>query len=151
MKRWALLVGIICSGIGVFYFSRMQQPASSEFGTTTVRVGEQVLSVRVPKTQAASEQGLSGVTSFSDTEGMWWIFSESQQPTFWMQGMKIDLDFIWVRDGKIVDLTQQVPAPTTTTLPLYRPSEPVTNVLEVAAGFIERHHISKGMNIYTNE
>lgn len=152
MKWWSAF----CVVVAVFALTRIFMfhtgPTAAEYETAKLRIGTQTVHVRVPLTTAASEQGLGGVTSLTDAEGMWWNFSAPQQPTFWMQGMKIDLDFIWVRDGVITELTEHVAAPTspTATLPLYRPEEPVTNVLEVASGFIERHNIRVGMPVTIN-
>jgi uncharacterized membrane protein (UPF0127 family) len=126
-------------------------PDQTMFATAQLRIGQQTVTVRVPTTTAASEQGLSGVSSLSDTEGMYWEFSEPSRPTFWMKGMLIPLDFIWVRDGRVTEITPDVPAPVNGNLPLYQPKDPVTNVLEVSAGFAKRHSIQVGTLVENQE
>jgi uncharacterized membrane protein (UPF0127 family) len=105
----------------------------------------QAIQVQVPMTTATQQQGLAGRTNLSDGEGMLWIFNKPDRPTFWMKGMKIDLDFIWLKDNQIVEIMANVTSPKTVDdLPLYQPSVPVNAVLEVAAGFVGRHSINVG-------
>lgn len=120
------------------------------FQQATLIVGQQRVRVRVPQTEAASEQGLSGVTSLTDEEGMYWEFQELGRPNFWMKDMLIPLDFLWIRDGVVQQITPNVPAPKNGNLPIYQPTADVTNVLEVPAGFAERHGIKVGTGV-TNE
>jgi uncharacterized protein len=105
----------------------------------------QAIQVQVPMTTATQQQGLAGRANMSDGEGMLWLFNKPDRPTFWMKGMKIDLDFIWIKDNQIMEIMASVPSPQTTDdLPLYRPSVPVNAVLEVASGFVGRHSINIG-------
>lgn len=126
-------------------------PTDEMFATTRILIGQHALNVRVPKTTAASEQGLSGVASLSDTEGMYWEFSEPSRPNFWMKGMLMPIDFLWIRDGVVTEITPNVPVPVNGNLPLYQPKEPVTNVLEVQAGFAERYNIIVGTGVSVEE
>jgi uncharacterized membrane protein (UPF0127 family) len=71
---------------------------------------------------------------------MLFVFDEPGYPAFWMQGMRFDLDLVWARGGRIVDVTPNVPRPppgpdpNAAPLPVYRPREPANLVLEVPAG-----------------
>lgn len=142
------IISIVLIGYQLRQFAQTSPPqAETMFTSTRILVGQQALTVRVPKTATASEQGLSGVASLSDTEGMYWEFSEPSRPNFWMKGMLIPLDFLWIRDGVVTEITPNVPAPVNGNLPLYQPKEPVTNVLEVSAGFAERHNIIVGTGV----
>jgi uncharacterized membrane protein (UPF0127 family) len=63
--------------------------------------------------------------------------------SFWMRDVRFDLDLVWIRDGRIVDVHHRVPAPKDPTpegsLPTYRPRELADTVLEVSAGFAAAH------------
>jgi uncharacterized membrane protein (UPF0127 family) len=53
-----------------------------------------------------------------------------------MKDMKFDIDIIWIRDGKVVEITEDIPTPDdeSSKLILYSPSQPVDRVLEVNSG-----------------
>lgn len=101
---------------------------------------------RDPKTRAI---GLSGRDSLPEMHGMVFLFDrENFYPPFWMKNTLIPLDFIWVDDGKVADLTENVnPSPSGTPdsdLPIYTSKVPTDVVIEVNAGFIEKYNITIG-------
>ena len=96
------------------------------------------------------EQGLSGRPRLTNSQGMLFNFGTSTTPGFWMKDMNFDLDFIWIRDGKIIGITPNVPAPAqdkkfdTASLPTYYPPSAVNQVLEVNAGWAEKNNVTVG-------
>lgn len=72
--------------------------------------------------------------------GMLFTFDQLGQYGFWMKDMRMDLDFVWLREGEIVDLTENVPAPKETfeELTVYQATVPIDSVLEFRAGWVER-------------
>lgn len=84
-------------------------------------------------------------------DGMLFLFPERRIPTFWMLEMRFPLDFIWIDGDTVVSLHQNVPHPMDTTarqdIAQVRPTQPVTAVLEVPAGFIERESIRIGTQV----
>ncbi len=106
-----------------------------------VRIRGLVIHAELARTPAEREQGLSGRSSLAHDGGMLFVFEQDLQPGFWMRGMRLPLDFIWIsRDLRVVDTTENVPPPEPGTspeqLPLYRPGAPVLYVLEVNAGTV---------------
>jgi uncharacterized membrane protein (UPF0127 family) len=65
-----------------------------------------------------------------------------------MKDMKFALDFIWVNNGKVVQIDANIPAPDINTpdnqLKLYKSKFPVDSVLEVNAGFALKSNIKVG-------
>lgn len=118
------------------------QRGAVDFSDTNVQV-------LIPTTVATQERGLAGRTTLSDTDGMLWIFTDPAQPTFWMKGMLIPLDFVWIKSGQVVDLTINVPPPATpdAPLPIYQPSVLVDAMLEVRAGFAASHGLIIGSTV----
>ncbi len=117
------------------------------YGRATVIFSDTSVRALVPTTTALSQLGLGGRTELSDGEGMLWVFAPAARPAFWMHGMVVPLDFIWIQRNQIVDLTTDVPPPadpTSTDIPQYEPTVPVDHVLEVAAGFAARHNVHVG-------
>ena len=104
--------------------------------------------VLVADTLTERAAGLSGYAGLPDDAGMLFVFSEPTQPSFWMKGMEFALDIIWIRDEAVVQIHASVPPPNEETpedqLPRYRPDEPITHVLELAAGAAARYGITVG-------
>ena len=93
-------------------------------------------------------QGLSNRISLAENQGMLFNFGDnaSVTPEFWMKDMEFDLDLIWIKNKKIIGLTNNVPAPkiNNAALTIYRPQSPVDEVLEVKAGWAEKNKIRIG-------
>ena len=77
-----------------------------------------------------------GRSSLDNDEGMLFIFPSETSPAFWMQGMLISLDIIWIDSGlNVVGVASNVPPHSGSgSPPTYHPPQPVRYVLEVGAG-----------------
>ena len=62
--------------------------------------------------------------------------------------LQFPLDFIWIDDNKVVDITENVPVLIQGTIPTIKPKEPINKVLEVNAGEIAAAHIQIGDTVY---
>jgi uncharacterized membrane protein (UPF0127 family) len=81
--------------------------------------------------------------------GMFFLFQTGRTTDFWMRGMLIPLDFVWIgEDCTVVDTTVNVPPPdsdeSNSPLPLYSSSVPAAYTFEINAGEIERFGIQVG-------
>jgi len=107
-----------------------------------------VFKVEVADTALSRMRGLSGRQSLGKDEGMLFVFPVSAQYTFWMKGMKFPLDLVWIQNGSVIGVTMNVPTPTSTfDFATYLPPSPVSRVLEVNAGTVERLGVSIGDKI----
>ena len=93
----------------------------------------------VARTGAEQARGLSGRAELPTQSGMLFPQSRDVIASFWMRGMLIPLDFVWIgADCRVADLTENVPPPADpeqrTGLPIYSPSEPVRYIFEINAG-----------------
>lgn len=106
------------------------------------------LKVEIADTQEKRSKGLGGRQSLASEEGMLFIFPDTQKRPFWMKGLSFPLDFIWIRENKVVDLLHRVQPPTPgqsdASLPIYQSKEEVDKVLEVPAGTIQGLDIKVG-------
>jgi len=122
--------------------SRMQI-VNSENSETKV-----VLNIEIADTIDKRKLGLGGRVRFASDSGMLFVFDQVSQPNFWMKGMKIPLDFVWINGDKVVDLLENVAPPengqSDSTLPRYAPNVGADKVLEVNAGFIKTFNIKIG-------
>lgn len=97
-----------------------------------------------PKTRS---KGLSGVESLGENQGMLFVFdAQDTRPIFWMKGMLIPIDIIWIDDNKIVQIdTARAPQGDETGEEIrISPDKPIDYVLEVASGYAEANEIKVG-------
>lgn len=119
--------------------------------SNTVLIGNTTVNVDVADTQDKRAKGLGGRENLASNSGMLFVFDKADKYGFWMKGMKIALDFIWIKDGVVVDLLKNIQPPTPnqpdTSLPVYMPNQPVNMVLEVNSGFVDSHNIKVGDSV----
>src|SRR3954465_15494311 len=92
--------------------------------------------VQLADTPDGRDKGLGGIKQIGEEEGMLFLFSEPQMPSFWMKDMLFPIDIVWINGDRIVDITDNVkPMPDTPVvqLPIYKPSVAADKVLEVNA------------------
>lgn len=116
----------------------------------TVVVNGTELSVLVAKHALAQKKGLGGYSeeSLAPYAGMLFVFSDSEVRTFWMKGMKMDLDVLWIGSGRILAIDRNVQAPySRSDEPGRMTSSPlsVNAVLELPAGIAEEYGFVEGM------
>lgn len=106
------------------------------------------LNVEIADTDETRSKGLGGRSSLDPNSGMLFVWETRSIPNFWMKGMKIPLDFIWINDDKVVDLLPNIRPPeegqSDDTLPRYAPVTEINRILEVNAGYISAHNIKVG-------
>ena len=84
-------------------------------------------------------KGLSGLPFLESGTGMLFVFEDPERLRFWMRGMEISLDIVWISsDCRVVDVSEDVPFPDPDTpldeLPRYSPESPAQYVLEINGG-----------------
>ena len=110
-----------------------------------VTIGQTVLAVELATTTPAIQKGLSGRTSLGPQSGMLFVFPKPAIYRFWMPDMHFPLDIIWINNGKVVDISENVSNEFDLAHPrFYVPSQPAQYVLEVNAGFAASEHIRVG-------
>lgn len=119
---------------------------------TQIKVGEAFINIEVADTQVLRTKGLSSRDSLASDSGMLFIFPETKKHRFWMKGMKFSLDFIFINEGKVVDLLRNVPPPlpkqADNSLPVYEPVAVINMMLETNSGFIDAHNIKVSDNVF---
>ncbi len=114
-------------------------------------IGNRVaVTVEVARTESEKVRGLSGRDRLAPDRGMLLVFEEPARPLIWMRGMRFPLDILWIRDGRVVDLVRGAKAPAPDEAPQeFAPREDIQYVLEVTAGFVDRHGIAVGDQVET--
>src|SRR4030042_1330870 len=160
MKKLFIFIALTALFImGVAYLVKNIQNQKINFNSNQVnqnlkeiKVGNTKIFVEIARSQEESQKGLSGKDSLDENTGMLFVFDATNvKRNFWMKGMKFPLDFIWIKDGKVVQIDKNTPAPDEGTedskLIIYTSQMPIDYVLEVNAGFSDKNNIKTGDNV----
>ncbi len=140
MKKWWLIViGVLIVGF-VSYNSKFFKEEKPY-----LQVGETKVFVEVRDTDKERQQGLSGKESLGENEGMYFLFDRKDRYGFWMKEMKFDLDFVWIDEDRVVEITELVMAPKEGKIPeTVKPSREIDKVLEVNSGWVKENGVEVG-------
>ena len=129
-----LIVGFMTFVPGVSIFAGRGSVSLSD-GTS--------VKVTIADTDARRAKGLSGRDVLDENEGMLFLFPGGATPYFWMKDMKFAIDIIWIQSDVVVGFDQNVQSenPPVT---YYYPTETIDRVLEVQAGFVQKHGLKVG-------
>ncbi len=146
------IIGIICTivaiGGGVWWWLSARHTEFSDTDIVSIQFPNGTIHAEVATSFLKHAAGLSSRPSLDDDAGMLFVFSKPQSLTFWMKGMRFPLDFIWIRDGVIVDISRDIQPPKNALdFGIIRPKEPADMVLEINAGTIEKMDIKVGDKI----
>lgn len=149
------LVIIIFGSLAVFYNPQLLGgilPLTQTQNLRQLKINNTVINVEIADTPDSRSRGLGGRESLASDSGMLFIFPKEGKYQFWMKGMKIPIDFVFIRQGRVVDLLRNVQPPQPnqkdSTLPIYAPIVPVDMMLEVSSGFIDSHNIRVANEIF---
>ncbi len=112
--------------------------------TPTMTINGHKLDIEIVDTNDERRLGLSNRDSMPENHGMLFVFENEIEHSFWMKDMRFDLDFIWIKDEKVVQITPNVSKNSTE---IYKPNVPVDSVLEVNAGWITEKGVRVGDSI----
>ncbi len=111
-------------------------PASTVKEFQTVSIGSKIYRLEVVKTDEARNQGLSGRDALLPGTGMLFLFDTADRYTFWMEKMRFPIDIVFLNNGTIVNIANEVQPPKTATEPpaTVRPQQLINQVIEIPAG-----------------
>ena len=112
----------------------------------SLKTENQTYQLEIADTPEKRQEGLSGRQSLADDRGMVFVFDEADHHSFWMKGMEIPIDIIYLRDNTVVTIYENVPPPENPSdeLTLYPPDEPSNRVIELPAGQVAASNINVG-------
>jgi len=129
----------------------MGQAAQPAMAKAEATIHGTVFQVDVADTPGLQAKGLGGRRRLGPTDGMLFVYTEKERHTFWMKGMYIPIDIIWLDNGRVVYIAHDVPPPPRgmpeEQLPTYQPGEPANLVLEIAAGRAKALGLEVGQKI----
>ena len=142
MKKLALVLASVI----------LSSAAQAQAKVPLAEIGNNKIKLEVAQTKEQIERGLMFRTSLPEDHGMIFLFRPPRPVRFWMFNCNISLDMCFIRDGKIVKISHNVP-PCKSQNPQDCPLYPVdgeieaTEVLELSSGYCERHNVREGDTI----
>lgn len=113
--------------------------------TDSLGVLKAKIDLEIADSEYERELGLMNRNEMKENEGMLFIFPEQKDLSFWMRNTLISLDMIFVNDQKKIVMIHKY----TKTLSdqSYSSYQPAKYVVEVVAGFTDKHNIKIGDKI----
>ncbi len=132
--------------LAIFLFAIPAPPGSAVEKGKVVIDGRVTIDVEVARTPEAQAKGLGGRSSLEKGTGMLFPYDKPDYRIFWMNGMLMPLDILWVRVGRIAAIEAKIPPPAANT-PLAVFSHVADLVLEVPAGYAHEMGIRVGQPV----
>ena len=129
----------------LLYVLRVSDVSALQVGGVVID-GRVTITVEVVRTAQEQARGLGGRSSLPRGGGMLFPFDAAERRIFWMKGMLIPLDILWIREGKIMAIDANVAPPRSHETPAIV-SHVADLVLEVPAGFTQEMGISVGQTV----
>lgn len=130
---------------GLAQFNLMPTPQAG------LKISNTLVNIEIVDNKAKRAKGLSGRDSLATDSGMLFIFEEADRHRFWMKGMRIPLDIVWLKEKRVVELLKNVQPPSEDQLDkdlaIYAPKVEIDSVLELNSGFIDERNVKLGDTI----
>jgi uncharacterized protein len=109
-----------------------------------VTVGDATVRAEIAADRASLERGLSGRDSLAADAGMLFLLPDDS-PVIWMKGMRFPIDVVWIKEGRVVDVTADLQPPAGSgPVPTDVPDRAANRALEVNAGWAADHGVERG-------
>jgi len=146
MKKFFII--IICILIlFVYQMTKTNGASLKPVSTDFVVINNQKVFLDVADTREKVTQGLMGIDSIAENQGMVFLFKKSDYKTFWMKNMKIPLDIVFISNEKIAKIYNEVPICEKYPCPLYESKYKIDSVIEFKNGFCEKYNVKIGDKI----
>lgn len=106
------------------------------------------LTIEVARTKAERIRGLAGRKALGPDRGMLFVYPNPKPRSFWMKGMRMSIDLIWIAGQEVIGVAVKLtpPRPGDKVITVTSPG-PVDLVLEVEAGWVRAKGIRPGARL----
>ena len=122
--------------VRLFVFRPVSPPAGERYAAS--RLGGDEFRLEVADTPARRARGLAGRGELGANDGMFFRFDIPARRTFWMKGMRMPIDIIWLRDGVVSGIVKRAapppPGAADADIPRFISPGPADAVIEILAG-----------------
>ncbi len=120
------------------------QATTPKRAAVQVTVGKAKFSAKLADTMLLRAQGLSGHAPLGINEGMLFIFPSPSSGSFWMYNMLFPIDVVWIRNRKVIGITEDARPMSETGYRLYHPPAPYDLVLELSSHSAKKYGVRVG-------
>ena len=146
-----VIIVVLILGIVIFFIkpsAKVVAPTELKgYSQKIVEIDGHTINAWVADDSKKQERGLSVVDSMSDDQGMLFNMEKPAVYSFWMKDMKFPIDTVWIRRGKIVDISSNMKMETgedSSKYLLYKSKSNVDQVLEVNDGWCYKYGLKLG-------
>lgn len=100
MKKILLVVLGVFAGVILLFIGKTQITNHSE--KIVLNIDGRDYTLLTARTALERARGLSGIKELKGADGMAFFFDSPDRHTFWNKNTHLDLELIWMRNGKIV-------------------------------------------------
>ena len=112
--------------------------------TAEVKINGEIIKLEVANTREQQSLGLMYREELPPNRGMLFPLKPPRQPRFWMKNVEISLDMIFLSQGKVRAIAQEVPPCTETPCPTYGTEAIIDQVIELQGGRAEELELEVG-------
>ncbi len=144
MKYFDWFLVLVFIGLLIFLALGRRGNIAANIGSTKyLALGDTKISVELAINNEAKAKGLSGRETLREETGMLFIFDYPSIHPFWMKDMNFPIDMIWIDENGIIVYIE--PSAKPESFPgLFGSNIESKYVLEVVAGFSEKHQLKIG-------
>jgi len=103
------LLFVVFAFVIVFVFWQRQRISNNFQAKHEIKINSQKIKVQIAENPENRVKGLSGVEELPSKKGMLFLYDELSHCSHIMRGMKFDLDFVFLKNQKVVHLRKEIP------------------------------------------
>jgi hypothetical protein len=139
----------LVSFAAIYYLGSTRSAGTHYVNVQRVTINGKPLTIEVVSTREEQRQGLGDRDGIPQRHGMLFVFPETRVYPFWMRRMRFPIDMIWMRDGVVVEISENVQPPKfVMDVPkTVTPVETADRVLELNAGMARAYGLATGTRV----
>jgi len=151
-RKILIVIGIMFLVVGFFVIINFLSVRPDDVPEHVYPTGTAIFSdgteitLEVADTQETQMLGLGQRDTLAKNSGMLFSYLVPNDLSFWMKGMRFPIDIIWLKDGEIISISKNIPIETAP-FTVYKPDGLSDQVIEVNAGFSDKHGLSSGNQV----
>lgn len=148
ISLFCCLLLISCSSSNQFVAESETRPRESQGQklpvTAQVEINGELIELEVARTQEEQAMGLMYRDTLAANRGMLFPLEPPRKAQFWMKNVEIPLDMIFLHEGEVRAIAQEVPPCTKSPCPTYGADTKIDQVIELQGGRAEELELEVG-------